>query len=98
MTNCNQLFKTIFSWKISIYQYAFPKQQTTLVRTFVGQKNLTLHAVSHLTNRSHTNENSKLSRKNFHHMQLRNGSNSFTWISYVSCYIPLIKIQTFTFF
>lgn len=63
MTNCNQLFKTIFSWKISIYQYAFPKQQTALVRTFVGQKNLTLHAVSHLTNRSHTNENSKLLRK-----------------------------------
>lgn len=61
MTNCNQLFKTIFSWKI--YQYAFPKQQTTLVRTFEGQKNLTLRAVSHLTNRSHTNENSKLSRK-----------------------------------
>lgn len=61
MTNCNQLFKTIFSWKI--YQYAFPKQQTTLVRTFEGQKNLTLRAVSHLTNRSHTNENSKLLRK-----------------------------------
>lgn len=98
MTNCNQLFKTIFFMENFNLSICISKQQTTLVRTFVGQKNVTLRAVSHLTNRSHTNENSKLSRKNFHHMQLRNGSNSFTWISYVSCYIPLIKIQTFTFF